>query len=170
MRKMLKIVIRFPTSSRVSWLQVWKQMYSWLSLPLSTCWRWEETQREVEKRSYSRISCYSERKKVQGCVSQNSDPMDSILRKAGEFGLNASAGHTMKFWGCTWYKLTIRERKGQSGGIIQKGELHERNPCASSFEERTLEETSRQEDCDSKAAWNLARKMHMLSKRDLSSD
>ena len=27
----------------------------------------------------------------------------------------------------------IRERKRQSGGIIQKGELHERNPCAPFF-------------------------------------
>ena len=32
-------------------------MHSWLSLPFSTCWWWEETQREVEKRRYSRISC-----------------------------------------------------------------------------------------------------------------
>ena len=45
----------------------------------------------------------------------------------------------MKFSGCTWYETEIRKRKGQSGGIIQKGELHERNRCASSFEERTSE-------------------------------
>ena len=60
------------------------------------------------------------KKKVQGCVSQNSDPMKSILRKARELGWNASAGHTMKCPGCTWYETKIRERKGQSGGIIQK--------------------------------------------------
>ena len=47
------------------------------------------------KRRYSRSSCYSEGKKeVQGCVSQNSDPMNSILQKVEELGLNASAGHT----------------------------------------------------------------------------
>ena len=34
------------------------------------------------------------KKKVQGCASQDSDPMNSILRKVEEFGLNASAGHT----------------------------------------------------------------------------
>ena len=33
-------------------------------------------------------------KKVQGCVSQDSDPMNSIQRKVEELGLNASAGHT----------------------------------------------------------------------------
>ena len=49
----------------------------------------------------------------------------------------------------------IRERRRQSGGIIQKGE---RNPCAPSLEEQPLEEASLQEDCESKAAWNLARK------------
>ena len=72
------------------------------------------------------------------CVSQNSDPKKSILRK----------------WG-TWYITKIRE-KWQSGGIIQKGEPHERNPCAPTFEERTPEETSRQEECARKAAWKLA--------------
>ena len=40
------------------------------------------------------------RKKVQGCESQNSDPMHSIPLKAGELGLNASTGHSMKFSGC----------------------------------------------------------------------
>ena len=40
---MEKIVAWLSTSSRVSWLQVWKQMHSWLSLPISTCWRWEAT-------------------------------------------------------------------------------------------------------------------------------
>ena len=72
-------------------------------------------------------------KKIQFCVSQNSDPMNSILRKARESGLNASAGHTLKFSGCTWYETKIRERKGQFEGIFQKGEHRERNPCASGF-------------------------------------
>ena len=35
---------------------------------------------------------------VQGCVSQNSDPMNSNPRKAGELGLNASVGHTEILW------------------------------------------------------------------------
>ena len=33
-------------------------------------------------------------KRVQGCVSQDSDPMNSVLRKVEELGLNPSAGHT----------------------------------------------------------------------------
>ena len=46
---------------------------------------------------------------------------------------------------------------------MQKGEPHERNPCAPGFEEQPLEETSRQAGCTSKAAWNLAGK-HASSK------
>ena len=51
-----------------------------------------------------------------------------------------------------------KEVEGQSGGIIQKGEPHERNPCAPGVEEQPPEETSRQADCTSKVAWTLARK------------
>ena len=110
----------------------------------------------------------------------------------------------------TWYEVQIRKRKGPPRGVIQKGEPHERNPCTPKFEERTPEETSRQEEYARKAAWDLASKtfklkaehkatfyspvkikapvlvsksteermfvvdsgasMHMLSKKDLSSD
>ena len=52
----------------------------------------------------------------------------------------------------------------QSGSIIQKGEPHERNPCAPKFEEITPEETSRQADCTSKVAWNLAKNMQAQSR------
>ena len=55
-------------------------------------------------------------------------------------------------------KTEFGKEKGQSGGSIQKGEPHERNPCAPSSEEQPPEETSRQADCISKEAWNLARK------------
>ena len=48
--KMKKIVVWLSASSRVSWLQVWKQMHSWLSLPMTTSWWWEQPQREVEKK------------------------------------------------------------------------------------------------------------------------
>ena len=86
--------------------------------------------------------------------------MNSVPRKVEELGLNASAGHTRKFSGCTRYKTEFGKGKKAiwRHSLPQKGEPHERNPCVSSFEERTPEETSRQADCDSKAAWNLARK------------
>ena len=104
--KMKKIVAWFSTSSRVSWLQVWKQMHSWL---LSTSWRWEETQPEVEKKVLKDQFLFW--KKVQGCVSQDSDPMNSIQRKVEELGLNASAGHTWNSQDALGTKLSSGKKK-----------------------------------------------------------
>ena len=57
-------------------------------------------------------------KKVQGCVSHNSDPKKSILRKAGQTRLNAT-----KFSGRTWYEIQIRERKGHLEALSRKVNL-----------------------------------------------
>ena len=97
---------------------------------------------------------------------KNSDPKKSILRKTGQTRLDASSGHAIQFSGRAWYKIEFGKEKGQSGGVIQKGELYERNPCAPTFEERTPEETSRQEECARKAAWDLARKIFKLKTED----
>ena len=40
------------------------------------------------------VAILKEKKNVQGCVSQNSAAMNSVLWKVEELGLNASAGHT----------------------------------------------------------------------------
>ena len=80
--------------------------------------------------------------------------------------MNASAGQTIKFSGRTWYEILIRERKGPSRGLIQKGEPHERYLCAPKFEERTPEETSRQEEYARKASWDVARKIYKLKAED----
>ena len=103
-------------------------------------------------------------RKVQGCVSENSDTKKSILRKAGHVRGNASAGHTVNFSGRTWYEIRVRETEGPSRGIIQKGDTHERTPCAP--KERTPEETSRQEDCAREAAWDLANNIYKLKADD----
>ena len=103
------------------------------------------------------VAILRRKKRVQGCASQNSYPKKSIQRKAGQTSLNASAGHAKKSSGRTWYEFQIQERKGPSRGLIQEGEPHERNPSAPKFEERKPEETSRQEECARKVAWDLAR-------------
>ena len=38
----------------------------------------------------------------------------------GQWRGNASAGHTVKFSGRTWYEIRIRDTKGPSVGVIQK--------------------------------------------------
>ena len=57
----------------------------------------------------------------------------------------------------------IREREGPSLGVIQKCESHERNPCASRFEERTQGDTVHKERCAHKAAWDLAENVQKLT-------
>ena len=57
------------------------------------------------------------------------------------------------------------EKKGPSRVIIQKCELQERFPWAPKFEERTLDETLKQERCTRKAAWNLVEDVYKLKKR-----
>ena len=81
---------------------------------LSVCRNWKETHL-VDHRQHQ--------KNVQGCVSQNSDPMNSTLRKAGELGLNASAGHTMKFSGRTGTKLKFGKEKGNLEALSKKVNL-----------------------------------------------
>ena len=53
---------------------------------------------------------------------------------------------------------SIRKTKGNLEELSKQGKLHERNLCAPSPEKEPREENSLQEDCDSKAAWNAARK------------
>ena len=78
-----------------------------------------------------------------GCVSQDSQPRRSVLRQLD---------HAVKFSKGTWHHVIIRERKGPSGGTIQRREPHERTPCATKFEERSREITLQQEGCARKAA------------------
>ena len=126
--KMKNNVVWLSTSSSVSWLQVWKQMHLWLSLPISTCWRLQKHSASSKKKKVLKEPvAVLRRKNVQGCVSQDSDPMNSFPRNVAEMGLIASAGHTRKFSGCTWYRTEFGKEKGQSGGIIQKGEVLRRN-------------------------------------------
>ena len=61
----------------------------------------------------------------------------------------------------------IRERQGQSGGIVQKGWTSWATTLRTQFWEGTPEETSRQADCTSKVAWTLARKCASSSRRQL---
>ena len=164
---MQNIGVCWSAFSRVSWLQVWKQMHLWPSLPISTCWWWEVTSaRGRGKKVLKEQLQFWREKGPRLCISKLRSNEFYSMESCRIGRLDASAGHTMKFSGRNWYDTKIREGKGQSGGIVQKGEPHERHPCASSFEERTPEETSRREDCASKAAWNLARKVYKLKAED----
>ena len=83
-------------------------------------YRHEKPSKRLKSESTQGAVAILKEEKVQGCVSLNSDPKKSTLRKAGQMSLNASEGHALKFSGRTWYEVQIRERKGPSRGVIQK--------------------------------------------------
>ena len=89
-------------------------------------------------RRNSRIISNLERKKkkVQGCASQNSDPTKSYSSECWRIGIERFRRDTPEILKMHLVQIWIRETKVQSGGIIQKSELHERNPCAPSSEEQ----------------------------------
>ena len=119
MGKMKKIVAWLPTSSRVSWLQVWKQMHSWLLFLYRHAEGEKQPQREVEKRRYSDKWLLWGKKDPRLCISRlRSNEFYST--ESWRIGIERFRTHheilrmhLVQDW--------IRERKKQSGGIIQKG-------------------------------------------------
>ena len=98
-----------------------------------------------------------------GCVSQDTErPKKSILRKSRKLGSNC----TVTFSKGTWHHIKSRERKGPSQGVVQKCKPQERNRCAPKSEDRTQEDTLRQERCARREAWVLAKNVHNLNHKD----
>ena len=89
--KMKNIVVWLSTSSRVSRLQVWKQMHSWLTLPMSTSW-WQENLSARSRRRYSRISCDPEKKK-RLCISKFRSN-EFYFTESWRIGIERLVGHT----------------------------------------------------------------------------
>ena len=61
---------------------------------------------------------------------------------------------------------SIREKKGPSLGKIQVKAPHQRSPYAMKVEDRSHEETERQQRCARSKAWNLAKSIHKLKEED----
>ena len=75
-----------------------------------------------------------------GCVSQDSHPRKSILRKEGNWD-QITPSNSPKARGTT----SNTGKMGPSRGVIQKCGPPERYPCAPRFEDRTQDETLHQE-------------------------
>ena len=147
---MKKVVVWLSTSSRLSWLQVWKQMHLWLSLPISTWW-WS---REVG--TQGEVAILRE-ESPRMCISRlRSNELYST--ESWRIGIQPFGGTHQKILRVHLVWNWNRERKKKSGGIIQKGEPHERNPCAPCFEKKHLRKPHDKQICTNKVAWNLARK------------
>ena len=140
--KMNKIVVLLSASARVSWLQVWKQMYLWHSFPISTCWWWEVTSaRGWEKKVLKEQLLFQGKKESKGVCLKT---QIQCVRKARELGLRFG-----------------RDRKKRA---IWRNYPKRWTSWAKSlrawFWGTTPEETSRQADCDSKVACNSAKQKH----------
>ena len=63
----------------------------------------------------------------------------------------------MQFTKATHRHANIRENKGTSLGVTQVKVPHQRSPYPSKFEDRSQEETERQEPCARADAWRMAK-------------
>ena len=100
-----------------------------------------------------------------GCVFQDIEPrkFSSILRK-GTKVLRPS--RSVQFSKDTLRHIKIRESKGPSLGVMQRTRPHERSPYAPKFEDRSQEETERQERCARGDAWKMAKSILKLKQKD----
>ena len=94
-----------------------------------------------------------------GCVSK--DCLEKVILRDNE---KLGSNHAVKFSKGTWHQIEIRERKGPSQEVMQKCIPLERIPGGPKFEERTQDETLRQERCARGVVWNLAKDVYKLTK------
>ena len=79
----------------------------------STCWMRSNLSAGSRKEgTQGTVAVVRQKTNVQGCVSQDSDPVSSFLRKDEELGLNASAGHTRNSQDASGTKLKLGKEKG----------------------------------------------------------
>ena len=90
-----------------------------------------------------------------GCVFLDMEPPKSatILRKSSS---TLKPIRCVRFTKAAVRHASIREQN-PSLGMICPGDPHQRNPNAPKFEDRSQEETERQERCAREAAWKMAR-------------
>ena len=90
-----------------------------------------------------------------GCVFQDMEPpkSSSILRKSSDI---RKPIRCVQFTKAVLRHTNIRDQK-PSHGVVFPGDLHQRNPNASKFEDRSQEETGWQERCAREVAWKMAR-------------
>ena len=71
----------------------------------------------------------------------------------------------VRFTKSTVRHASIWEKKGPSLGKRNVKVLHQRSPYAMKFEDRSVEETERQQRCARSKAWNLAKNMFQAQKK-----
>ena len=72
----------------------------------------------------------------------------------------------VRFTKSTLRHASIQDKKGPSLGKIQVKPRHQRSPYATKFEDRSHEETERQQRCARSKAWDLAKHLYKLKAND----
>ena len=100
-----------------------------------------------------------------GCVLQDTEPPESlsILRKSTNV---LRSIRRVRFSKAAQRHANIRENKGPSLGKIQVKVRHQRSPYALKLEDRSQEETERQERCARGDAWRLTKNIFKLKETD----
>ena len=104
-----------------------------------------------------------------GCVSQDSESLDSQRGKQTRGNpMQKVLGpiRRIRFTQSTLRQASIWEKKGPSLGKTQVKDPHQRSPDAMKFEDRSHEETERQQRCARSKAWNLAKNIYKLKEKD----
>ena len=98
------------------------------------------------------------------CVFQDMEPpkSSSIVRKSSNI---LKPIRCVQFTKAVLRHANIRDQK-TSLGIICPGDPHQRNPNVPEFEDRSREETERQERCALEAAWKLAKSVFKLKEQE----
>ena len=122
--------------------------------------------------------------RLPGCAGQAADAVSAktqvkiedapklFLKKfqsqnAQTFGYEVlNAIQRVRFTESTPRHASIRERKAPSLGYIQVEHRHQRSPYAKKFEDRSHEETERQQRCARSKVWNLAKNIYKLKEKD----
>ena len=110
------------------------------------------------------VNVYSSNTRHLGCVFQDMEPpkSSSILRKSSDIWKPIKC---VKFTKAVVRHADIRDQN-PSLGMICPGQLHQRNPNAPKFEDRSQEETEWQEQGTREAAWRLAKSILKLKEKN----
>ena len=102
-------------------------------------------------KSVSQVGCVSQDSHAlvsQGTRKSRENPMQKVLEPTQRVRLTKS----------TLRQGSIREKEGPSLAKVNVKAPHQRSPCSMKIEDRSQEETKRQQRCVRSEAWNLAKK------------
>ena len=100
-----------------------------------------------------------------GCVvaGHRRRNLQRFLRKGREV---MGSTRRVRFTRAALRHANIRDNQGPSLGTIQVKSSHQRSPCAMKFEDRSQEESERQERCARRDAWKLAKNIYTIKETD----